>query len=177
MISFKSTNTVILAGPQNPRSGTLSTAGTCHCVLYHDGKDSYLTADVPTLSTVLPVSQPSLYEIDVDVIALEEDFGQIRTMGVVTAIDLDAGTITTTTSSNDTSSKGGRVMVQVGDQVGMNADYGTPALGTYDWGYEGFISSSHVGLRVGMPIRIEITLVDTGITKTVVLREMVEGGD
>jgi hypothetical protein len=177
MISFRSTNTIYLKGPQNANTGSLSSGGTCTANLYHDDKDGYLTQNAASFATVFNVSNTSLYELGVDIITIELNNNTLQSLGLIVAIDSSLGTITTASPAGSESNKGRRIMAHLGAEIAMSTTYGTPASGTFDWGYRGDITPTHPGLKVGMPVRIEILLIDAGVEKTTILREIVTGGD
>lgn len=179
-MKYLSDTLVQLQHPVNEQDNTTIDAGTCNAILYHDAKDTRLSADeaVSGATTTWGVEKPGLFEVDVDNAVLERDDGTMHDGGVVTAIDVTAGTITVTNVlTTDDAAKGNRVMVQLGAAVSMSA-YGTPDIDTLDntWGFEGVIESSHADLNPGIPIRIEITLDASGVKLTDTIHTHVSGG-
>lgn len=177
-IKFHSSNTVSLDGPTNIETDALSSGGTCVAYLFSDRKDAYLRADEAIGQTVLSVSDASQYEIGVDSVAIQRDDKVWHLGGLVTAVNVDPAnqTVTITNSlATDAAAKGAAVCVILGGSISMAA-YGTPVLGTFDWGYRGTVPITQAGLRVGLPVRTEITLTDSGVVLTKILRDTVEGG-
>ena len=174
-IRFKSTNTIFLTGPTAITTGVFSASGTCTASLYHDRKDTYLTGTELASQTVLSVADASLYESTVDNVVVQKDDLTFFDCGVVTAVASDSNLITVTNALDGTASKGSAVRVRLGPIITLAA-YGTPATGTHDWGYRGTITPTHADLRVGLPVRIEITLTDAGVVLDEVIKTIVTGG-
>lgn len=174
-LQHNSDTTIYLDGPTNAHTGALSSGGTCDAYLFHDRKDTTLSANELIGQTVLSVEDASQYEVNVDVIMIQRDDKVWHNGGLVTEVDLDLNEITITTAlAGDDAAKGNLVGVLLGTVISMAA-YGTPAAGTFDWGYFGTIQSTHAGLQPGIPVREVIILDDSGVVLTKIQKEIVEG--
>jgi len=179
-VKYLSDTLIQLQHPVDIQNATTIDDGTCDAVLYHDAKDTRLSADedVAGATTEWSVERPGNFEVGVDNAILERDDGTMHDGGVVTARDITAGTITVTNLlTTDDAAKGNRVMVQLGASISLSA-YGTPDIDTLDdsWGFEGIIESSHADLDPGVPIRVEITLDASGVKLTETIHDHVSGG-
>lgn len=174
-IKFQSDNTISLTGPTNTEDDALSSGGTCTARLFHDRKDTYLTQISGAVgSNILRVFDPYLYETGVDNIRLQKNDLTWFDCGLVVAVS-DVSVTVTNSHSEGSIRKGAAVRAQIGPTITM-LSYGTPQLNTYNWGYRGRIEHDHAALSVGTPIRIEITLTDTGIVLNEVIKAVVVGG-
>ena len=177
-LRFNSTNTIYLEGPMDKNTGALSSGGTCNALLFHDRKDTSLSADEASSQADLSVGDPSLYEPDVDTISIQKDDKTWFDCGLVTAIDKAAGTITITSPIDANISKGAAVRARFGSATPIAmTSYGSPVANTYDWGYRGTIAATHdINMRVGVPVRAEITLLDAGVQLVEPVTVPVTGG-
>lgn len=175
-MKYLSDNLVRLRGPVNQQTDAAISTGTCTARLFHDAKDTYLTAAVNTGVSVWPVEEPGLFTVNQDVAMLQREDGSYHDGGLVTAVDVSAGTITVTNALTTANALiNARVMAKLGADVAMAA-YGSPVVGTYDWGFRGTVESDHAGLKPGLPVRIEITLDNSGLVLTEVLNTIVVAG-
>lgn len=171
----QSNNTVRLLGPVNEDNGTTVDAGTCIAKLFDDVKDTTLTADVAAGVKILPVEDASKFVNGDDIIAVFDSSGAWFDGGVTTAIDVTAKTITVTNGLTFIAQRGARVSVQLGGDIAMSA-FGTPVVGTFDWGFRGPVTSNHASMKPGMIIRTERRLDASSIILTEITRDAVVGG-
>ncbi len=179
-IKYKSDNFIELNGTVDegaiPRTAiTVASGGSCLFRLFDDRKDTRLSADEASGQTILSVDNARNFEVD-DELYIELDSGSYDTLAV-TELDVEAKTITVEAPGLATlASKSARLSVLLGSSVNM-PEYGTPIVGKFDWGWRGVVTDTHVGLRVGMKLRIEIEL-DGGANLQLreILSVFVDGG-
>lgn len=116
-------------------------------------KYGVLTEGEPSLETTLAVTNAGAFEVG-DAVDVELDDGTVDE-DVVVAVDPVAGTIDVSGGLASGASEGRRARVRLGSSVPMT-EYGTPKLGTVDWGFRGTLSPTHPGLSVGKEIDVEI---------------------
>jgi hypothetical protein len=175
MISHRSHNSIRLEGPTDIDTGALSSGGTCTALLFDDAKDSFLSADGAVDDTVISVHNASLYEAGVDMILIGKADGSYHAGGVCTAVDVNGGTVTIPNALVEEHVEDSRVCARLGVMITLAA-YGTPAVGTFDWGYRGSIVDTHGGIDIGIVVRSEIKLVDGGVALNTIIRDTVVGG-
>lgn len=95
--------------------------------------------------------------------------------GAVTARDLEANTITIQNALANFADINARVMTKIGPDISLSS-YGTPALSTTNWGFEGTMQANHSDVLPGMALRIEIELDAGGLELLSVIRETVVVG-
>ena len=176
MIRYISDNLIRLIAPTNtqPDPNTVISAGTCTARLFDDGRETTLSAVEATAQTVLSVERARSIDVGSTVVIQLAD-GSYHNGGAVTARDLEADTVTITTALASGAAIGARVMTKIGPSITMAA-YGTPALGTTTWGFEGTMEAAHADVLPGMALRIEIDLDAAGVELVNVIRESVVVG-
>ena len=66
-------------------------------------------------------------------------------------------------------------MRKLGAGITLSA-FGTPVVGTFDWGFEGVIESNHADIQPGLSVRVEILLDASGVVLLEALRSDVVVG-
>ena len=174
-LHYRTTNTIRLDGPTNTETGALSSGGACSALLFHDRKDSVLEVAGASPDTDIFVEDASRYEANVDRILIEKSDGSYHDGGVCTAVDVNLGKVTIPNALGEAFAKASRVGVRLGGLVTLDA-YGTPVADTFNWGYRGQILDTHADLKIGLPVRGEIKLVDGGVVLNKIERATVVGG-
>jgi hypothetical protein len=179
VIRFLSDNLLRLVAPldtsQNPV--VVVSAGTCTARLFDAFKDTQLAAAAVTAATVLSCGEVGQFEVG-DAITLQLDDASYHFAGAIVSIDANADAITITTGLASAARRGARVMRQIGPSVSMLA-YGTPAISTTDWGFQGTMESNHADVLPGQAVRVEIALASAtpaGLGLLETLRESVVVG-
>lgn len=149
-------------------------SGTCLARLFDSDHETTIDAVGAAAQTVLSVARAQSIEVGASVTVQLND-GSYHEAGAVTSRDLLAETITITTALATEAGPGARVMTKLGATVTLAA-YGTPALTTTDWGFEGTIEGTHADLTPGLSVRIEIHLDSSGLELLEVLRQRVAVG-
>ena len=139
---------------QDP-TATLS-GGSCTGRVLDRSRMTELTAAVGIAASSFIVSDVSGFAVG-DTLLVRSDTGFWMDLGAIATITSATKTITTSGVTNATAAIGNAVVARVGDEIAMPV-YGTPAVGTFDWGYGGVISDQHSGLAPGMELVIEIDL-------------------
>lgn len=145
--------------PKNPLDFTDGATATFK--VYDPAKDEVLSVAEAGAQTVLSVTSAAVFILG-DLVEVTLDDGTIHDAGAVTAVDPTAGTITITTALASPAAAGRRVRVRLGTQIAMAA-YGTPKVGTRDWGFQGLLPSNHPGLEIDLEINVEIIFLGTGV--------------
>lgn len=153
--------TDVVADPQNPLDNA-SDGATSTFKVYDAAKDEVLSVDEAAAETVLSVTGAAVFEVG-DVVEVDLDDGTVHDAGALTAVDPGAGTVTATTGLASGASAGRRVRARIGTQVAMT-EFGTPRLGTTNWGFQGLLAPNHVagGIPIDTEINVEITFLGTG---------------
>lgn len=191
---FDSDNLALLEGPVNQLTGAAITntpaVTSAKCRTFNDAKDSFLTAAVSS-GTTLSVSNPSAYEPNIDRVVLWLDSNAWHECGLVTARDVDAGTITITTTVPSAAREGARVCGIIGNLIGESQpwerdmtyfdplDGSTATAGNFDYGWRVVLpdSLSAHGFDIGVVVRCELVLdVAANVKVTKTLRRLVVGG-
>lgn len=188
-----SDNLVLLEGPVNELTGAAITntppVTSAKCRTFDDAKDTFLTANEATSQTILSVSDPSLYEENVDRVVVWLDNGTWHEAGLVTEVNADAGTVTVTTGLASASAIGNRVCAIVGSLIGagspweVDMTYYEPAsgavAGNFDYGWRVVLPDSlqAFGMDIGVVVRCELVLdVTANVKLTRNLKRRVVGG-
>ena len=132
---------------------------TCSFKVYDPAKDEVLSSAEASGQTILSVTSSGVFVVG-DQVELTQDDGSLR-VSTVSAIDAAAGTITIDDVTTDTSAAGNRVRVKLGATVTMT-EFGTPKLEERNWGFRGFLASTHAGLEPDLDIDVEISFVGAG---------------
>lgn len=159
ILQYRTTTPVFLGHPtdvtnENPLNTTVD-GSTCSFRIYDAGKDSVIVADHTTGNTEISVSDAEDFDIG-DMAEIELDNAEIHA-SLISDVDPTAGTITVT-GLPSAASTGNRVRTRLGNEITMS-EYGTPKLGTTDWGFKGTILSTHPGLKMDLEIDIEINFI------------------
>lgn len=156
-IPYQSDVVVRLVAPtdvvnQNPLDNT-NDGATADFKVFDPDVDETFSAVEASGQTEWSVTNAGLFAIG-DVVEATETDGSIL-VGTLTAVDASAGTITSDTALAVGAAAGARVRVRLGTQISMT-EYGTAALGTRDWGFQGTLPDTHPGLDIDKEIDIEI---------------------
>lgn len=159
VIRYKSSKMIRLVAPtdvinDDPLDNT-DDGSTCTFRVFDPAKDEVLSAAEAIGQTVLSVTGATILLNDVVEVTQNDD--TIHS-AAVTAVDVSAGTVTIAAGLTVAAAAGNRIRVRLGNQITMN-EYGTPALETRDWGFEGVLASDHAGLKIDLEIDIEMTFV------------------
>lgn len=135
-----------------PGAPATISGGTCTGRLFDDTKDSTVTLAVSS-GDVVEVHDASAFQVG-DTIYVMLDSRAWHDGGAITVVNVVNNTLAFTNAIPSAVRLGRRVTVKIGPDVAMPA-FGTPVLGTFDWGYRGIVDSDHTGLVVGMKLRVE----------------------
>jgi len=160
VISYQSDAVIRLVAPtdvinDNPLDNT-NDGATCTFKVYDPNIDESFSAVEASGQTEWSVTNAGLFSIG-DIVEATETDGTILS-GTLNAVDAAAGTITSDTALAVGAASGARVRVRLGAEITMS-EYGTAALGTRDWGFQGTLSDTHPGLSIDKEIDIEIFFV------------------
>ncbi len=137
-------------------SNRLLDSGTATMKVYDPGVDMNLSADEAIGQTVLSVTDAGLFVID-DRVEIEADDGTFHN-SLVTGVDPVASEITIADSLTVASASGQRVRrIFVTAPIAM-ALYGTPAVGSDQWGYQGPLDDDGLHQIIDQEIEVEMTL-------------------
>lgn len=179
-IKYLSDNLIRIRGPVNVETNAaISSVTSCSTSLYDDRKDTLTRGGFGIGVDEWPVYDASQFVPNIDVAIVQRSDGTLHNGGLVTATDLTAGankiTVTTALTGTNVRTKS-RVMCQLGAVIDTSTAYGTPVVGTYDWGFKGVIQSDHDDLFPGLSVRLETTLNASGVVLTEIWRATVRGG-
>lgn len=164
---------VRLLGPTNTRTGAVVTDSPTpigvKLRVFDERKCTNLSAAEVTNQTVLSVTRPDLFVVGVDRMIVLLDNFTYHDAGILTARDVDAGTITVPTQLPSPAAAGRPVYVGVGNAVGVggswetdmvyfNAGASTEVAGNFDYGWRQVIIDNHADLTVGMTLAIQVDL-------------------
>jgi hypothetical protein len=160
ILQYQTTTPIKLLHPTDTvNQNTLDTTNdgsTCSFKVFDANKESVLTADEAGAQTVISVDGPAKFDVG-DTVEIPLDSGSIHSANI-DSIELDDGTVTINTGLPSQASAGKRIKAILGSEVTMD-EYGTPKIGTRDWGFIGTIESDHPGLIPDLEIDIEITFI------------------
>lgn len=176
MIQYLSDNLIRLIAPINtqPQPNTVISSGTCTARLFDESRETTLSAAEASSQTVLSVSRARSIDVGSSVV-IQLANKTFHDGGAVTARDLEANTITIQNALANFADINARVMTKIGPDISLSS-YGTPALSTTNWGFEGTMQANHSDVLPGMALRIEIELDAGGLELLSVIRETVVVG-
>lgn len=186
-IQFQTDQVVEFTGPINELTGAaIVSATSAKCRLFHDRKDTRLTATVSS-GTTISVTDPGVYTPNGDRVVVELNDGTWHEGGVVTAVDEEAGTVQITNAIPSNTNKDHRVCCNLGNDIGsgtpweIDMSYFEPAsgaaAGNHDYGWRVTIPDSQAAFEIGIPVRIEMDLdFATNVRITEIIRTFIEGG-
>ena len=161
-IPYQSSTTVqlqhptdVISQPNVPLNNTIN-GSTSSFKVYDPAKREVLSADEASGQTVLSVTNAAAFKVD-DIVEVTQDNGVLAS-GTISVVDPTAGEITTSGALSGDAAAGKRVRVRLGGEITMT-EYGTPKLGTRDWGFQGALPSDHPGLALELDIDIEIAFI------------------
>ena len=161
-IPYKTSTTIrliaptdVVADPKNPLDNAVDGA-TSTFKVYDPAKDEVVSVDEALGQTEWGVTNAAAFQVG-DVVEVTENDGSILS-GTLTGVDPVAGTITSNVALLVGADAGQRTRVRLGPQVTMT-EYGIPALGTRDWGFQGALVSDHAGLEIDLEVDVEISFV------------------
>ena len=141
----------VIAG--NPLDNTTDGA-TSTFKVYDPAKDESLTTVASLGAGTLSVSGAGAFVVG-DSIELTQDDGSLHST-TLTAVDAAAGTVGLTDVTTVAAASGNRCRVIFGASVAM-AEYGTPVLGSRDYGFRGLLADTHAVTQIlGQIFDIEI---------------------
>jgi hypothetical protein len=140
--------------------------------LYDASKRTTTRVEMVATDAVAFVDSANAFEVDdvVEYIVLDTaNFNApIRLTNIIADVDTLEDTITLTNpiGTDELLEKGSIIQTKLGSDVTMAESSGTPVIDTdlqgNFWGYEGTIESTHVGLKTGMQVRIEMPFTSSG---------------
>lgn len=139
--------------PNEPLDNTDDGATASFKVIDHS-KEEVISADEASGQTVLSVTNAGRFKVD-DVAEVDQNDGTVHA-SALTAVTPADGTVTLTAGLTAAADAGKRIRCRLGSPVTMT-EYGTPALGTRDWGFEGPLPWNHPGLDLDVEVDIEIS--------------------
>ena len=147
--------TDVVSSPNDPLDNS-DDGASCSFKVYDPAKDQVLSADEASGQTVLSVTNAAAFKVG-DVVEATQDNGVLAS-GTLSNVNPSAGTITSSGALAGDAAAGNRVRVRLGGEIDMD-EYGTPKLGTRDWGFQGSLPSDHPGLVLELDIDIEIAFI------------------
>lgn len=148
---------------KNPLDNSVDSA-TCTFSVYDHDKDEILSAAEAGGQATLSVTNPAAFLL-ADVAEVDLDDGTVHDGGAITDVDPVAGTIDVTNALPSGAAAGKRVRVRLGPVVTMT-EFGTPKLGTRDWGFQATLTSVHPGLKIDVNVDIEVSFVGVAVGNT-----------
>ncbi len=147
--------TDVVSIPKNPLDNT-GDGSTCTFKVYDPAKNEAISSDEAIGQTVLSITNAAKFEVD-DILEVTQNDDTLHSQ-TISAVDAAAGTVTIPVGLTVAADAGNLARVRLGSQVTMT-EYGTPALGTLDWGFQGALAKDHAGLELDLEIDVEISFV------------------
>lgn len=147
--------TDVVSVPKNPLDNT-GDSSTCSFKAYDPGKDEALSAAEASGQTVLSVTNAAVFKIG-DVTEVTLDDGTLHDF-TLSGVDPTTGEVMGSPSLASGAAAGNNIRVRLGPEVTMD-EYGTPKLGTQNWGFEGSLASDHPGLVANLDVNVEILFI------------------
>lgn len=159
-IPYQTTSVVELTAPTDTiAQKTLNNTddgATSTFKVYDPAKDEAISIDEASSQSILFVTDSGVFVVG-DTAEVTQNDGTIHSSAISDVIPED-GTITLDDPLTVAADAGNRVRARLGDEITMS-EFGTPALGTLDWGFRGALASNHDGLDLDLDIVIEIDFV------------------
>jgi len=145
------------AAPNEPLNNT-DDGSTCSYRVYDPAKDETIAVAEGIGQSILSVTNPAVFDVG-DQVEVEQDDGTFK-VGNLTAVTPADGTITTDTALTVAAAISNRVRRLFGASTPVTmSEYGTPKLGTLDWGFKAALASDHECQIQDQEIDIEIAFV------------------
>ena len=169
---FAADNLILFEGPVNELDQTPITntppVTSAKARLFHDGKDDYLTQASSVGLTLLHVSNPENFTPNGDRVVVWMNDGTWHEGGIVTAIDVEAGTITITNAIPGNTNRDHPVRAVLGNNIGsadpweIDMVYFEPAsgavAGNFDYGWRVIVPDTQAGFEIGITCRVEMEI-------------------